>query len=128
MQTIPEPLFPQTITISLFVPGVVVVGAKQLNWQFFMPFTATAKECILVANTGPTGAALIVNVEKNGAGMYAAGDRPRIADGSTSGSSTVLTTKNLSRGDLISFNVDQVGNVVAGSDLEIELIVIKDTG
>ena len=73
-------------------------------------------------NTAPTGAALIVDVNKNGTTIYTTQTaRPQIAASSNSatGNSPAVTT--FAAGDYITVDVDQVGSTVAGSDLAVTI-------
>lgn len=74
--------------------------------------------------TAPTGATLIVDVNKNGTTIFTTQSaRPTIA---ISGNSTTLSTPavtTLADGDYITVDVDQVGSTVAGADLTVGVVV-----
>lgn len=77
----------------------------------------------LVAKTAPTGADLIVDINKNGTTIFTTqANRPKITDGSTSGDSGTPDVTTLAQNDKITVDIDQVGSTVAGADLMIELI------
>lgn len=68
--------------------------------------------------TAPTGAALIVDIEKNSASIYTT--KPEFAIGSNTLTAGVLKTDNtedFAAGDRITFKVTQIGSTVAGKGL-----------
>ena len=99
-------------TIVLFLDGAQTVGTKKKNWNFYVPWTngATIKKAILKANTGPTGAALIVDINKNGTTMYTTqANRPTIAynDGDSKVDATLPDVVTIAAGDIITLDIDQ---------------------
>lgn len=73
-------------------------------------------------NTAPTGATILVDVNKNGTTIYTTQSaRPTIAiSGFTAtGNSPAITT--FVAGDYIQVDVDQIGSTVAGSDLTVTI-------
>lgn len=71
-------------------------------------------------NTAPTGASLIVDVQKNGTTLFTTqGNRPTIAAGSNSSTNTMPDVTTFAANDILSVNVDQIGSTVAGSDLTV---------
>lgn len=81
----------------------------------------------LTAGTAPVGAAIIVDVNKNGTTIYTTqANRPTIADGAqTGGPGSAPDVTALSAGDYLSVDIDQVGSSTAGSDLTVSVIVSK---
>lgn len=71
----------------------------------------------IYAKTAPTGASLIVDVNKNGTTIFTTqANRPEIAiDGHSDDSGTPDVT-SLSAGDYLSWDIDQIGSTVAGGD------------
>ena len=65
--------------------------------------------------TAGTGAAVIVDIEKNGTSVYST--RPQFAISSNSLTAGTLTTTTLAAGDRLEFKVDQVGSTVKGQKL-----------
>ena len=70
--------------------------------------------------TAATGAAAIVDIEKNGATLYAS-SKPQFAAGSTALSAGTLTTTTGTAGDRLAFKVTQVGSSVKGQKLRFGL-------
>lgn len=79
-------------------------------------------------NTAPTGASLIVDVNKNGTTIFGTqANRPTVAAGAnaaTVGANSVTTYVD---GDLLSVDIDQIGSTVAGSDLVVVVYVLRTT-
>lgn len=83
--------------------------------------TLTIVKVLGVLKTAPTGADLIVDINKNGTSIWNStpANRLTITDGLTSGSTTSFDTTTLVDEDKLTFDVDQVGSTVAGSDLSV---------
>lgn len=79
-------------------------------------------------NSAPTGASLIVDVNKNGTTIFGTqANRPTVAAGAnaaTVGANSVTTYVD---GDLLSVDIDQIGSTVAGSDLVVVVYVLRTT-
>jgi hypothetical protein len=100
-------------------PGVLAVkvgtGRYPVKGGTFQIQTVAA-----MVNTAPTGASLIVDVNKNGSTIYGTqGNRPTIAASGTSATVGAHTATTVTDGDYISVDIDQVGSTVPGSDLVI---------
>ena len=80
-------------------------------------------ECEMVVKTAPVGASIIVDINKAGTSLWATNqaNRPTIADGATSGSTTSFDTANSSGNNNISIDVDQIGSSTAGANLTVTL-------
>jgi len=103
-----------------YIAGAVAVATNP-KWKRLRR-TAVLGTTFLAASTGPTGQALIVDVQKNGTKIYTTtGNRPSIIAGGTIGNSTVAPdTKYIGTTDVMAVEVMQVGSGVAGSDLVVE--------
>jgi hypothetical protein len=71
------------LVIPVAVAGAVSVANGALLYP--LPYAADLVRVDLKAATGPVGAAMIANVAKNGAKVFAGAARPTIADGATAG-------------------------------------------
>ena len=130
------------IIVPLNFAGALTVGVKTTPGSIFVvPFNLAVLAAYLNVGTAPTGAALIVNIQRtpiSGAGAAqlwtTAGNRPTVAisattNVATSGSAGSLVgaapagpdTSQCVRGDVLAINVIQVGSTVAGSDLSVTL-------
>lgn len=78
-----------------------------------------------VCNTAPTGASVIVDINKNGTTIFSTqGNRPTIAAGTNdSGAIVAPNVTTLAVGDYLTVDIDQVGSTLAGSDLTVEVVV-----
>jgi hypothetical protein len=75
-------------------------------------------------NTPPTGAALVVDVNKNGTTIYAdQAKRPTIAAGANSATGNNPDVTTLAADDYLTVDVDQVGSAVVGTDLTVTVRV-----
>ena len=87
----------------------------------------TISKCYLNVKTAPTGADLIIDIDKsddNGATWTSIwnttqANRATISASALAGTQTSFDTTSLSEGDLLRVNIDQVGSTVAGADLTI---------
>lgn len=102
--------------------GTLTVGAGVLR----LPILAACR-CSLVraaVATAPTGAAVIVDVNKNGTTIFTTqGNRPTIAAASTMSAAATpdAAASTFAAGDYITVDVDQVGSTVAGANLVVAL-------
>lgn len=110
---------------SFFKTGVLTTttGTQRLP----IDGTYTIVGTRLMVGTAPTGASLIVDVNKNGTTIYTTqGNRPSIAAASNAGGpGTAPDVTTLAAGDYLTVDIDQVGSSVAGSDLTVSVIVTK---
>lgn len=76
-----------------------------------------------VCKTAPTGADLIMDINKNGTSIWntTQANRIKIVASATSGSQTSFDTTTLTQDDSLTFDVDQVGSTVSGSDVSVYL-------
>lgn len=75
------------------------------------------------AKTGPSGASILIDINKNGTSIWntTQANRLAIASGATYGTQTSFDTTTLVEGDIITFDIDQVGSSTAGADITIIL-------
>jgi len=92
-----------------------------------VPFAGVIERVDIYVDTPPTGADLIVDVNKNGTSIWAStqANRVKIAAGDYSGSQTSFDTTAVSVGDIFTIDIDQIGSTVKGSDLTV-VITIKE--
>jgi hypothetical protein len=81
----------------------------------------------LTAGTAPTGADLIIDVNKNGTSIYTTqANRPTITAGQNAGGpGATPDVTALIAGDYLTVDIDQIGSTVAGSDLTVTVMVNK---
>jgi hypothetical protein len=96
----------------------VTTGASKFPALFDMALVGVRA----AVGTAPTGADLIVDVNKNGTTVYTTqANRPTISDGSTSSTETVPDVTAVAAGDLLSVDIDQIGSSAAGADLVVAI-------
>jgi len=109
-------------TLSFAVTGTLTTGTDKAP-TLVAPCTLTITKVKLVVKTAPTGAAIIVDVNKNGTTIFTTqANRPQIADGATQGDSGTPDVTSLAEGDKITIDCDQVGSGTAGADLTVEVV------
>jgi hypothetical protein len=105
---------------TFLVPGTLFVGTKVT-----VPLPVGAASTILEAHarvqTAPSGAAIIVDVNRNGNSIWTAAQRLTIPAGQTKATTNVFTVTSLSVDDELSLDIDQVGSTVAGADLAVQI-------
>jgi len=74
--------------------------------------------------TAPTGAAVIVDVNKNGVSLFTTqANRPTIVAGTnTSGLVSNMEIVTIENGEYLSVDVDQIGSTLAGADLMVQVL------
>ncbi len=104
--------------LTFYIPGVLAVGDIV---NFVWPFISQNVSMGLAANTAPTDADLLFQLNVGGTDAFLAGERPTILDGIKfgvfSGNGTNLT--QFTAGQQAILQVDQVGSTIAGSDLSV---------
>ena len=122
---------------QLTIDGVLVVPIEAYTFSVTGPVAvATGKSRIYLehdyvvetvraaVNTAPTGAALVVDVNKNGTTIYTnQAKRPSIAAASFTDLGDTPDVTTLAAGDYLTVDVDQVGSTAAGSDLTVTVRV-----
>ena len=123
--------------VSLSIDGVLVVPVEAYTFSITGAVAvATGKSRIYLegayvvetvraaVNTAPTGAALVVDVNKNGTTIYTdQSNRPSIAAGTNSATGNDPAVTTLAAGDYLTVDVDQVGSTAAGADLTVTVRV-----
>jgi hypothetical protein len=117
-----------TLTFSLtsfFKTGVLTVttGTQRLP----IDGTYTIVGTRLMIGTAPTGANLVVDVNKNGTTIYSTqANCPTItATQNAGGPGATPDIVSLAAGDYLTVDIDQIGSTIAGSDLTVSVIVSK---
>lgn len=99
--------------------GIPTVGAGTSRYRF--PFPVEILGVTAAVNTAPTGASLILDVNKNGTTIFTNQvNRPTIA--ASAFATTTEPTPNvttIASGDYLTVDRDQIGSTVAGSDITV---------
>ncbi len=107
----PTFLFTVTGTVTVATSVTPIIPAHR---------TLTIVKAYAVLKTGPTGANLIVDINKNGSTIMT-GTKLVVAAGATTGSQTTFSTTDLADGDSLTIDIDQIGSTIAGADLSVYL-------
>lgn len=112
------------IPVAWFVSGNLTT---QTGAAFFRaPVAYTIKHVRLYAGTAPTGANLIVDVNKNGTTVFTTqGNRPTMTDGQQDEDATTAPDVTaVAAGDRLSVDIDQIGSSVAGANLSVIVYLV----
>lgn len=112
-----DALPPALLMITLPGPATVRAGGTKIP----VPTgTYTISEVRAAIETAPTGASLILDVNKNGTTIYSGGTgRPTIAASATQGTDGTPSTTTVSGGDYFTVDIDQIGSTVAGTNVSV---------
>lgn len=113
-------------TIAYRRPGTVSVSSAGTGLR--LPYAITIIGVAVSVDTAPTGADLIVDVNRNGTTIFSdQSQRPKVAAAATFGGETFgMTTKTAAAGDRLTVDVDQVGSTVAGAELTVFIRYTKN--
>lgn len=109
-------------SIPYGVAGELAVEVGTDRW--YMTRAGTITNVAAWVQTVPTGAAIRVDVNKNGSTIFTtAGNRPNIAAGTRTDLSSVpdAAEADFVAGDYFTVDVDAIGSTIAGSDLVVLL-------
>jgi hypothetical protein len=113
------PLIPLVYSISGAL--TVAAGVHKIPWY---GGSKTIQRVALTVGTAPTGAAILVDINKNGSTIWSTqANRATVATSATTGTTTTFNTTALADGDYLTIDVDQIGSTVAGSDLVVTIWV-----
>jgi hypothetical protein len=99
--------------------GILSVGSG----SFRLPFTrsATIDAIVAAVSTAPTGASILIDVNKNGTTIFTnQANRPSIA--ASAFQSSIVTNHDvtsIAAGDYLTIDVDQIGSTIPGSNLTV---------
>jgi hypothetical protein len=97
------------------LPSAPALGVMEI------PFTiaATIIQVRARLQTAPTGADVILDINKNGTSMYLTATNPTIAAGANDSGNAVPDATTMAAGDYLSVDIDQIGSTIAGSNLVV---------
>jgi hypothetical protein len=110
------------VGITFLLKGNAYVGTKQA--QILMPASATISKVIVYSDDQPTGASIIVDVNKNGTTIFTTqSGRPEVAVSTNTADSATPDVTALVQDDRVGIDIDQVGSsVVGGNDLMVTVV------
>jgi hypothetical protein len=98
------------------------VSVKVGEPRIYLPVARTISYVIASLGTAPTGAAAIVDVNRNGTTIFTTqANRPTIAAGTNADLSSTPDVTALAAGDYLTVDIDQVGSTFAGSGLTVQI-------
>ena len=107
-----------TVPAVFSLSGAATTGTGTLRYPISFP--ATIHNVLVSAGTAPTGADLIIDVNKNGTTIFTTQtNRPTIAAGVNASSFAIPDVTSLATNDYITVDIDQIGSTIAGSDLVV---------
>lgn len=109
------------MSVKLAADGALTVGAKD---RWIAPFAGEIVGVVAVVGTAPTGAPIILDLQKEGVTIFTTqANRPTIPVSQTEspapGARPDVT--KFSAGDTFTLMVSQIGSTVAGSDLDVSV-------
>lgn len=111
----------QTKTLLWYVGGDLEVETNA-SARIDVPFSGTIIEATAQIKTAPTGASVIIDINKNGTTLWASG-KLTITATSTSGSKTTFDAVSVNEDDYFTLDIDQIGSTLPGSDLTVQLMI-----
>lgn len=107
--------------LAFYIDDTLTVETSAMS--IIAPIALIVTEIRVAVDTAPTGAALTIDVNKNGTTMYTTqANRPTIAIDGTSATATDPDVTSIAVGDKISIDIDQIGSTVAGANLAVTVI------
>jgi len=105
--------------------GPASVGTDKAVW--YAQHDHIIERVSLYSKDAPTEASLIVDCHRNGTTIFTdQGKRPEVAAGENSDDSDAPDIREISKGDRISFDEDQVGSgTPGGNPLMITMVLVK---
>ena len=100
-----------------------------LRNELLVPNDGTIWKLMAHAKTGPVGADLIFDINKNGTSIWntTQGNRLTIADGANEATpQTTIETTDVAENDNITIDIDQIGSTTAGQDITVQMLVVPD--
>lgn len=88
------------------------------------PFPITILGVSAAVNTAPTGAAVVIDINKSGTTIFTTqGNRPQIAASAfaTAAEVTTMDVTAVAAGQYLTVDIDQIGSTIAGADLTVLL-------
>jgi hypothetical protein len=107
------------------VEGVIAVNIGTAELYNDTGHAVTVASVRASVGTAPTGADIIVDINKNGTTIFTnQANRPRIIAGmQTSGAVTNMDVKTVANGEFFTVDVDQVGSGIAGANLTVQILL-----
>lgn len=106
-----------TLAVSTGVSRIYAPGG--LTW--------TISEVRASVNTVPTGASILVDVNKNGTTIFTTQtNRPTIAVSTNTDLADLIQVNSITSGDYLTVDIDQVGSTAPGADLCVQILLSRN--
>lgn len=107
----------------LFTIEGSLVASTNLTPLLLAHRALTIVKAYAAVKTAPTGADLIIDINKNGTSIWATtqANRLKILANATTGQQTSFDTTTLTEADQLTLDIDQIGSTISGSDLTVYL-------
>jgi hypothetical protein len=117
--------FPRPICFVLGSGTPCTTGVNKTN-QIASERSGKIVKAFINAKTPPTGAALIIDIKKNGTSIWNStpANRLQLAATASTGTQTSFDTTTVAEGDLFTIDVAQVGSTVPGQDVTVQLLLV----
>lgn len=118
-QTIAAAILP---TFVFTIAGTLTTGTN-LTHALIINNALTINKVYAYVKTAPTGANIIIDINKNGVSVWNSdqSNRLNIVAAAQSGNQTIFDTTSLAEDDILTIDLDQVGSTVSGQDITIEV-------
>jgi hypothetical protein len=112
-----------TKIIGLGITGVLAAGGGGAL-GYAVPFTCTITNVRAMVGTAPTGAAIRVDIHKDGTTIFTdQAERPNIADGATVDLTNTPAVTAVTKDAVLRLYADSVGSTTPGADLHVDIEV-----
>lgn len=112
------------IVISWAYAGTIAVTTGKSRWYADRAYTIQKVRASL--GTQPTGAAVRIDVNKNGTTIFTTqGNRPEIAVSTNTDEANNPDVTALAAGDYLTVDIDVIGSTIAGGDLTVQIVLAE---
>lgn len=116
----------EAVTLAFSKAGTLTTGTG--TFRLYSPggVTWTIAEVRASVGTAPTGATLIVDVNKGGTTIFTTqSNRPTIAISGNTDLADAIEVSSLASGEYLTVDVDQIGSTIAGADLTVQVFLTR---
>ena len=112
--------------VCFYIAGIQTAGVKKA--AVLVGFAGEIVGVRAHLDTAPTGAAFVIDVNKNGTTLFTTqANRPTVAISGTDSTTTLPDVVSVAAGDRLSIDVDVIGSTVPGSDLYVTVSIKRAT-
>lgn len=112
-----------------FAIGENATADTDLTPALVIPCPCTLVGAYIYAKTAPTGAALIIDVNRNGSTIWATqGNRLSLPIAAQSANTVTFNQTAFVRGDVLTIDCDQIGSTIPGKDVTVLLVFVPTGG